>query len=295
MPLREIRTDPTRRELSAHGTLEFPLQINYDCLFSFYERYVRCHWHEELEIPVVLSGTIRCQLWDQSIILEPGQGILINTRVPHSYTPLSREEPRLMTTVFHPSLLYGTPSDVTYRKYLHPYLCAEHLPGTLLSPEEVRMMQQLKDVVEQARFGFELQTRSLLLELFQVHLSRYQDQLAIQHPAQEPSFARMNTMLEYLHANYREPLQLAQLARTVSLSKESCCRLFKKMTGKTILQYLEDYRVSQGMLLLQQSPDTITQIAYQLGFSNPSRFSAAFAERMHMTPHQYRSQLSAGR
>ena len=66
------------------------------------------------------------------------------------------------------------------------------------------------------------------------------------------------------------------------------------MTGKTIFQYLEDYRVSQGILLLQTSDLTITEISYLVGFSNPSRFSAAFSARMNTSPHQYRRQLSSG-
>lgn len=295
MTMLDVQTDRDQRELAAHGTAAFPLQVYHDCLFSFCERTVRCHWHEDLEIPVVLSGAIYCRLWDRSMVLEQGQGIVINARVPHSYTPASQEEPRLLNTVFHPSLLYGSPADAVYQKYLHPFLQAAGLPGTMLSPRGVEIMQQIAQVLEAETFGYELKIRSLLFELFLEHLSRYQDRLMPGNGTREEAFARMQIMLDYLHANYCEPLRLDQLARAVSLSKESCCRLFKRMTGKTIFQYLEDYRVSQGMLLLQQSADTITRIAYQVGFSNPSRFSAAFAERMHMTPHQYRARLSADR
>ena len=89
----------------------------------------------------------------------------------------------------------------------------------------------------------------------------------------------------------RRFLREAQLAAQTGLSREGCCRLFKSMTGKTILQYLEDYRVTQGVRLLQEEAYSITEVAYLVGFGNPGRFSAAFARRMHCTPSQFRKGL----
>ena len=50
---REIQVDAQARELSPHGTLVDPLEINHDDLSAFAQGAVRCHWHEELELSVV--------------------------------------------------------------------------------------------------------------------------------------------------------------------------------------------------------------------------------------------------
>ncbi len=68
------------------------------------------------------------------------------------------------------------------------------------------------------------------------------------------------------------------------MSKEGCCRFFKRMTGQTLSQYLENYRVSQSLNLLSDGKLPILQIAAQVGFSNAGRFSAAFQKRMDCTP-----------
>ena len=66
----QIQVDQKQRELSEHGTPQFPLEINHDVLDDFDEHAIRCHWHEELEIPVVVQGAVCCQLKDQTFELK---------------------------------------------------------------------------------------------------------------------------------------------------------------------------------------------------------------------------------
>lgn len=294
MPFIKIMTDPSRKELASHGSLQFPLEINHDHLHDFYEHYIQCHWHEELEIPVVVKGSVCCQLKDQTFELNPGEGIVINTRIPHSMTPLGKEEPVLITTIFHPSLLYGTPESAIYQQLLYPYLNTAKLSGILLSARETELLLQADALYEEAPFGFELQIKSLLCSLFFRLLSGLEGLLSADKPSNDAALSRLAILLNTIHEHYDEPLSLSDLAAQISLSREGCCRFFKSMTGKTIFQYLEDYRVSRGILLLQEDRFSITQIAYLVGFGNPGRFSAAFDRRMHCTPRQYRRQLQAG-
>ena len=109
--------------------------------------------------------------------------------------------------------------------------------------------------------------------------------------AKEESLSRLRILLDAIHENYAQQLSLTELASKIAVSKEGCCRFFMSMTGKTISQYLEDYRVSQGILLLQEDQYSIMQVSYLVGFGNPGRFSAAFARRMNCTPSQYRKKL----
>ena len=102
----------------------------------------------------------------------------------------------------------------------------------------------------------------------------------------DEALSRLKILLDTIHENYAEQLSLTELAAKISVSKEGCCRFFKNMTGQTISQYLEDYRVTQGILLLQEDMYSIMQISYLVGFGNPGRFSAAFARRMNCTPSQ---------
>ena len=83
--------------------------------------------------------------------------------------------------------------------------------------------------------------------------------------------------------------KLQELADQVHLSKEVCCRLFKKMTSKTITGYLEEYRVNKSLPLVQSCQYSMIQIADMTGFSNASRFARAFRRQFGCNPGEYNS------
>ncbi|MCI9379984.1 MAG: AraC family transcriptional regulator [Dorea sp.] len=288
----KIQTDQNQRELSEHGTAQFPLSVTHDYLNDYFERYVRCHWHEELEIPVVIHGKIRYQVKEHSFDLNPGDGIVINSRVPHTITPLGNDEPVMLTTIFSPSLLYGTPASTIYQNLLNPYMNTPELAGILLHEHDVETLKQIDILYQESNFGVELKIKGLLCNLFFDLLSRRRNMLSPVKVSNEESLSRLKILLDSIHENYAEQLSLTDLASKISISKEGCCRFFKNMTGKTISQYLEEYRVSQGILLLQNDQYSVMQVAYLVGFGNPGRFSAAFARRMNCTPSQYRKTIA---
>lgn len=289
--MNKVKTDHTQKELSLHGTTEFPFQINHDNLYSYYEQYICCHWHEELEIPVVVRGAVRCHIRDKSIILHENQGVLINSKVPHSFFPLPKEESQMLTVIFHPSLLYGTLSNMIYKRYVFPYINYSHAACNLLSEQSVYTIKKMDELYFSKPFGYELRIQSLLYNFFAEQLTPLQDTLKSSSPIRTEDLSRMDDLLNILHTQYDQKLDLYQLAHTLTLSREGCCRLFKKMTGKTMSQYLEDYRVSQSLKLLRESSHSIAQISYMVGFSNPGRFSVAFKQRMGCTPKQYRQRI----
>lgn len=287
----KIQTDEDLREVTAHGCAQFPLEINHDYLHSFYQRYICCHWHEELEIAVVIKGQIRYRLKERIFDLAPGEGLVINSRIPHSAVASTRQEPVLLTTILHPSLLYGTPASDIYQKLVCPYLNADALSGIRLSPSRSELMKQIDALFAEKPFGFELRIKGLLCGLFADLLSPCQDLLEQSRPASSESLTRLALLLEAIHGSYTEPLSLSALANQICLSREGCCRFFKRMTGKTISEYLQDYRISQSVPLLAGDRYSIEQIAQLVGFGNAGRFSAAFARHMGCTPRQYRQRL----
>lgn len=286
-----VRTDQNHRELSEHGTMQFPLEINHDHLNDYFNRYVGCHWHEEFEIPVIIQGKIRYQVQDHAFDLNPGDGILINSRVPHTIMALGDEEPVALTTIFSPALLYGTPASAIYQNFLNPYMNTPELAGILLPEEAVEVMRRIDALHEEASPGVELKIKGMLCNLFYELLVHRRHLFSSVKSSNEEALLRLKILLDAIHENYAKPLPLTELASKISVSKEGCCRFFKSMTGQTISQYLEDYRVTQGLLLLQEDGYSIMQISYLVGFGNPGRFSAAFARRMNCTPGQYRKKI----
>ena len=285
--MRRLDIDETQHERTPHGTFEFPFEVHHDDLSQFVGRQVPSHWHGELEISLLQKGRALYTLGGGCYPLCAGEGILINANVPHMVTPIESDNVEMLTVIVHPSLLGGAPGGRIETEFLRPFLGAKSLAAIQLTDEECAFFQKIGMLDADRPFAYELKIKGLLCEVFYELLVRHQEALCNAQTASMEDLRRMTLLLETLHAHYDEPLSLDRLAKTLALSKESCCRFFKRMTGQTITQYLEDYRVAQSLPLLLENTYSIAQIGAIVGFSSGGRFSKAFFKRMACTPGQY--------
>ena len=285
--MRTILVDDRQRELKAHGTPQFPLEVSYDNLRDFWDDQILCHWHDELEVSLVLQGAAQYVLGKGTYPLSAGQGILINTRVPHTVTPAPGADVRLLAVILSPSLVAGSPGEQIDSTLMGPFLRAKSLSAVPLDAETQGIFHQIGSVASERPFAWELRCKELLCSAFYRIFSQHQQELTGSRVATEAELQRLDQILDLLHSRYDQPLDLGDLSASVGLARESCCRFFKRMTGQTLSQYLEAYRVWQGARLLQETGCSIMEAAMQVGFTNAGRFSAAFAKRMGCTPSRF--------
>ena len=107
-------------------------------------------------------------------------------------------------------------------------------------------------------------------------------------PVSTGNLHRLQILLDYIHEHYSAPLSLTDLAAQIPMSRENCCRFFRQMTGCTISEYLNDYRISRSIHLMKTSDQSISAIAALTGFSSASRFAAAFRAKTGLLPSEYR-------
>ncbi len=105
----------------------------------------------------------------------------------------------------------------------------------------------------------------------------------------EVADTRVERVLHCLHTRYAEPLTIDTLADEACISKYYLCRLFRAYTGMSIVQYLNEQRLTTARRLLTQTRHSITTIAQDCGFSSPSHFCALFHQREGMTPRDFRN------
>ena len=105
-------------------------------------------------------------------------------------------------------------------------------------------------------------------------------------PAQE---THVNLAIRYIQEHYKEPIDVDSVCAEIGFSKYYFCKIFKKQQGKTIHQYLTDYRIKTAKELLAYSKLSVNTIATQVGFKNSLTFIRAFERTVNMTPSEYRS------
>ena len=94
--------------------------------------------------------------------------------------------------------------------------------------------------------------------------------------------------LSLLEANISESnFGVEQLAGALSVHRTQLYRKLRAITGQTAVEFIRSVRLNRAAQLLQNKHDNIAQIAYEVGFSNPSYFSSSFYKQFGMYPTEY--------
>ncbi len=91
----------------------------------------------------------------------------------------------------------------------------------------------------------------------------------------------------YIHKNYRENVKLSDVAKYVGMNESYLSRLFKKNLNINFVDYLNQIRIQQAKELLNNPELLISDIAYQVGYSNENYFSRVFKAVEGISPRQY--------
>jgi AraC-like DNA-binding protein len=98
----------------------------------------------------------------------------------------------------------------------------------------------------------------------------------------------LGKILEYIHTNYDRIISLEEAAAHFRMSVTTFCRFFKRVTGTSFVDYVNDWRISRACGLLREDTGSILDISAEAGFNNLSHFNRQFLKRQHMTPRAYR-------
>lgn len=112
-------------------------------------------------------------------------------------------------------------------------------------------------------------------------------------PQADPAFARFQHVIDALHREMPAAPQQAEMAQAAGLTPAAFSRFFKRMVGRSYVDYINAWRVSLACRQLVQTDEPITQIAFGCGFDNLSNFNRRFRQYKKMTPRQYRQMVAA--
>jgi AraC-like DNA-binding protein len=97
---------------------------------------------------------------------------------------------------------------------------------------------------------------------------------------------------EYLLKHMETPPGLKELAKIAGLNEYQLKVGFKEIYGNTVFGYLLDHKLDHARVLLDSSRFQVNEVAYQIGYANPSHFIAAFKKKFGVTPKKYLMNLS---
>lgn len=95
----------------------------------------------------------------------------------------------------------------------------------------------------------------------------------------------------FLVAHFNEHYTIAELSERCALSPTVLKRCFKGVYGDSVYSYMKRYRLQTAERLLRESDDTVGEIAAQVGYLNPNKFTSAFCAQYGLPPTAYRREV----
>jgi len=129
------------------------------------------------------------------------------------------------------------------------------------------------------------------LDEIKVFISEKLAHFARQIEEQTGKSKKIRTVMNFIIKNYSDPISIAFIAEQVNLSPNYLCLLFKKETGKTMNEYIEQIRIEKSKELLENGTMKINEIAKRVGYNNPNYFTAVFRKITGMYPSEYRKKV----
>ena len=91
----------------------------------------------------------------------------------------------------------------------------------------------------------------------------------------------------HLQSNLAEAPNIEALARNGRMSEPKLRKLFKQTFGKGVFEYYQSLRMEKAAMLLKEKTMTVSEVGYQLGFTNLSHFSRVFEQHIGIKPKKY--------
>ena len=252
------------------------------------------HFHPELELTFITEGKGKRFVGNRMTGFEKSDLVLIGANLPHCWKLSGSEKDKAGSIVIHFSQdflgkgFFESPEMAQIRKILKRSEAGIEFRGKI----KQELSELMKSIYEERDHFKKLM---LLLEILN-RLSVSKDYLLLNKnnsvPVQtDDNRERINSVFAYIVENFHDEVFLNKAAAIIGMTPNAFCKFFKKMTRKTFMETVINYRIDFATQQLTETDKSITDICFDSGFRDVSHFYKTFSGRMKMSPLNYRKQF----
>ena len=240
------------------------------------------HWHERIEILLIVSGSLEVHLDSEHFTARPGQAVVIMPSMVHC--GFSGEQ-GVCYYVIAIDIEKFSNATTASAKYITPILKQTlRFESLITRPEIIASMNELIDSLQTDcshnslyAIGKTYEIISLLYEhcILSTGQSRKQDE-------------RFGKVLEYINNHYTEDISAKDISHKFGYDETYFCRQFREATGITTMNYIRILRLELAQKLLRDTKESIGNISWKCGYADTHYFSNCFKRQFGITPTQFR-------
>jgi len=266
---------------------QFPIKIGLSKVKQEGLGLFHHHWHEHLEFLYFTSGEAIIECNSVPYKVKSGDLIVINSNELHYGTSLSSNL-SYYVLIADVSILHSQAIDAAESKFITPLiqnrlLIKNHIRD---SKEAESCILTINNELQSKQFGYELAVKSELYRLLAFLLRGHTANAIIvnQHHRRLENVERFAPVFTYIEEHFQEDISVEQLSALAGLSRSHFSRLFKELSGQTILQYITAKRLQQAYHLLRHSSLSVSEVAEATGFNDIYYFSRIFKKHKKIAP-----------
>lgn len=246
------------------------------------------HYHPELELTYIEQSEGRRFVGQQISNFEAGDLVLLGENVPHCW--LNKEGVSLAkaTVIQFKRDFVGEPFLNLPEMGLIKQLFDKAQSGIVIKGETRKKVVEKMDFKGLNAFQKLIQ---LIEILYIIAISEEIELIDMHFLADKLSIAdteRFQKIYAFVIENYQEDINLNTISAIAHLTPTAFCRYFKKMTRKTLVDVVTEFRIKHACQLLTSTEKSVADICFESGFGNISYFNKSFKEAMGHSPLAYR-------
>lgn len=231
------------------------------------------HWHEGLELLYFTEGegTVVCNAEQQ--LVRAGQMAAVNSDMLHEIFAVS-EECRYSCLILDKALCDGFGLPIS-RTVFRPV--AEDGRIAVLFERIAREM-------EEKRTYYKAAVKAAAMELLLLLFREYTVEAETDSAAGSRRLEWVKEALAYIRTHYREELSIDGICGRIGISKYYFCRVFREITGRTVVEHINFIRCSMARRMLLSGRYNVSESAEQCGFRNLSYFTRTYKRQFGELP-----------
>ncbi|MBV9386843.1 MAG: helix-turn-helix transcriptional regulator [Chroococcidiopsidaceae cyanobacterium CP_BM_ER_R8_30] len=266
---------------------------------SLHTRPSRPHTHTFFELLFVEAGEGWHSMGERQVWAQAGDLFVIAPGEIHDPSGLDRASRWIVAFAVDALSLGQTELNLflpqQLRSFLHsPQVKSRHLHIPLEElPRWLLQLQQLQRELGNKHLGFTEAARALLIlllidvaRLSQIEQTLEPELLLPKCSAQ--SRPLLTQVFRFIEANYCQPIGLSEVAKAVNFSPAYLTDLVRRETGRTVLEWIVERRMTLARRLLLETDESVNQIVQTVGYLDPGHFIRLFRRLHGTTPQAWR-------
>lgn len=251
------------------------------------------NFHPEVEIHLITNASGIQMVGDHIGEFKPGNLCVVGSNLPHDWvTPVKPGEfieGRDIVIQFHPDRFAGASALLPELSSMSEFLSRAQR-GLLFHGKSRDGAETLILEMEHQSGAERLGTFLSLLALFQATDEwTYLSSQAYSPDLEHGSLDALQRALSHIFANLSEEIRLPELAEKAGMSESAFSRFFKKNSGHSFTDHVNQLRIWKASQLLAETDMPVTDVCFEVGYRNLSNFNRTFLRHHGITPSKYRS------